>query len=209
MSSPFRPYFEKCFDEAFTRPIPAWIDLAMDMIDEQRELIASDFSIKTPAPGMAFDEPMAAALETDSALFGVLLYRIEHGIFRRDPAHPALPYLAQVMRMRTGMELYYSTQIGPRFRVMHGVGVVLGPRNRIGSDFTIYQGVTLGQRRQNSPHETMTIGNHCTIFSGAKVLGAVRIGDHVTIAANAVLLSDAQESSTYAGAPARMVRRAQ
>lgn len=204
MTSPFHPYLEKCCAELFTRTAPEWIDLAVEMIDAERELIASDFAVKAPAAnvGLRFDEPLAAAIECDAALFGTLLYRIEHGLFRRDPAHPALPYLAQIMRARTGMELYYSTEIGPRFRVIHGMGVVLGPRNRIGSDFTIYQGVTLGQRRQNSPHETMVIGDRCTIFSGAKVLGAVRLGDGVRVGANAVLLTDAEPHSTYAGSPA-------
>lgn len=204
MTSPFRPYLEKCFAGLFTRPAPEWIDLAVEMIDVQRELIASDFAVKTRAADVRvnFDEAMAAAIECDAALFATLLYRIEHGIFRRDPAHPALPYLAHIMRVRTGMELYYSTEIGPRFRVIHGMGAVLGPRNRIGSDFTIYQGVTLGQRRQNCPHETMLIGDRCTIFSGAKVLGAVRLGDGVCVGANAVLLTDAEPHSTYAGNPA-------
>jgi serine O-acetyltransferase len=136
----------------------------------------------------------------------VLLYRIEHGIFRRDPAHPSLPYFAQVMKARTGMEIYYSTQIGPRFVVMHGFGIVLGPRNRIGSDFTIYQGVTLGQRRFNRPEERIVIGDHCTLFAGAKVIGAVTLGDYVNVGANAVLLGDADSHATYAGIPATKVK---
>ena len=106
------------------------------------------------------------------------------------------------MKIRTGAELYYSTAIGPGFLVQHGVGIVLGPRNRIGKNFTIHQGVTLGQRQLHSPGESITIGDDCTVFAGAKVLGTVRLGDGVRLGANAVLLTDAEPHCTYAGIPA-------
>jgi serine O-acetyltransferase len=106
------------------------------------------------------------------------------------------------MKVKTGMEIYYSTEIGPRLIIMHGVGVVIGPRNRIGSDFIVYHNVTLGQRHVSSSHQTMVIGDHCTILAGAKILGSVKLGDHVTVGANAVLLTDAVSNSTYVGVPA-------
>lgn len=207
MKSPFHPYFELCFRTAFTKFEPAWIDLAVASIEEERELIASDFELKKPSVAAAdFSSQLAATMEVDTTVFGALLYRIESGIFRRTPLHPALPYLAQIMKLRTGMEIYYSAVIGPRFRIMHGTGLVLGPRHRIGSDFTVYQGVTLGQRQPSSPQEFITVGDHCTIFTGAKMLGTICMGDDVRLAANAVLLADADAHSTYAGIPARKVK---
>lgn len=208
VTSPLRPWFAKSFETLFTRHDAGWIALALEMVGEQRELIASDFAVKFPDAGVGahFDEALAEKIETDSSILAPLLYRIAHGIYRRDPQHPSLPYFAQVMRLRTGMEIYYSTVIGPRFLVMHGVGTVLGPRSRIGSDFMIYQGATLGQRRFYQPQERMVIGDHCTVFAGAKLIGNLRIGDHVNVGANAVLLTDAESNSTYAGIPAVKVR---
>ena len=52
----------------------------------------------------------------------------------------------------------------------------------------------------------MLIGHHCTVFAGAKILGTIKVGDHVTIAANALLLTDAESHATYAGIPAVKVR---
>lgn len=204
MNSPLRPFFELCFAGQFTRYQPEWITLGLEMIEEHRELIASDLDRRYPAasPETSLAERLAQAIELDTALLGGLLYRIEHGIFRRDPLHPSLPYFAQIMKGRTGMEIYFSTEIGPRFKVMHGFGIVIGPHNRIGSDFTIYQGVTLGQRRFNRPDERIVAGDHCTLFAGAKVIGAITVGDRVRVAANAVLLSDAEPHATYAGIPA-------
>jgi serine acetyltransferase len=109
--------------------------------------------------------------------------------------------------LRTGMEIYYSAEIGPRLRVMHGTGLVLGPRHKIGCDFAIYQGVTLGQRRYFCPDEFLTIGDRCTFFAGSAALGLLKIGDDVKFAANAVLLSDADSNSTYAGIPAVKVSK--
>ncbi len=208
VNSPLRPYLVKSFETLFIRYSPEWITLALDMVEEHRELMAGDFTVKFPDAGtrLNFDEALADKIETDTTILAPLLYRIAHGIFRRDPQHAALPYFAQVMKLRTGMEIYYSTVIGPRFLVMHGIGTVVGPRSVIGSDFMIYQGVTLGQRRVLQPKERMVIGDHCTVFAGAKLIGNLRIGDHVNVGANAVLLTDAESNSTYAGIPAVKVR---
>ena len=113
-----------------------------------------------------------------------------------------LPYFANLMRTKTAIEIYYSADIGPRFNIGHGAGLVIGPGHVIGSDFVAYDGVTLGQRHPRHPRETIIVGNHCKVCTGAKVLGQVRIGDHVRVAANAVLLTDAEAYCTYAGVPA-------
>ena len=46
---------------------------------------------------------------------------------------------------------------------------------------------------------------HRNIGAGAKVLGGVRIGDHVKIGANAVVLCDVPEGATAVGVPARVI----
>jgi serine O-acetyltransferase len=201
-------FLAKGFDHLFTVYSPEWVNLAVEMAGEAQELILSDISVKHVQFASAENQDAAVArlLDTDAAVVAAMLYRISHALFRREPKHEALPYLAQFMRVRTSMEIYYSTEIGPRFKVMHGMGVVIGPRNRIGSDFAIYQGVTLGQRRFNCGDERIVIGNNCTLFAGAKVIGAITIGDHVNLAANAVLLGDAEANSTYAGVPAKKVK---
>jgi serine O-acetyltransferase len=181
-----------------------WIDSAVEGWDEGRKLFLSDLTLKyaslTSVDDLGAD--VCDVVETDSTIEACLYYRLARSIFLCDPQHPSLRYFAQLMKFKTGSEIYYSTEIGPRLRIEHGVGIVIGPRNRIGSDFIVHQGVTLGQRRTFSPHEKMTIGDHCVIFAGAKVLGTVTIGDHVKIGANAVLLTDAESHCTYGGIPA-------
>lgn len=208
MKSAIRSYLAKGFDSLFASYTHQWLDLAAEMAEEARALILSDISVKYPQfpPDEDAGAALARILDTDATIVGTVLYRMMHALFRYEPKHEALAYYAQFMRVRTGMELYYSAEIGPRLRVMHGVGLVLGPRHRIGSDFTIYQGVTLGQRRNHCPDEFLTIGDRCTFFAGAAALGLLKIGDDVRLAANAVLLQDAEPNSTYAGAPAIKVK---
>lgn len=208
METPLSIFLRKGFGTFFTSYSEDWLALAEEIFAEHREIILSDIRRKYPdlADSPAFDVELFRIVELDGGLEAVVSYRLQRGIFLRDPRHPALPYLARLMKIRTGAEIYYSTAIRAGFMVDHGVGIVLGPRNRIGRNFTIHQGVTLGQRRLHSPDESITIGDDCTLFAGAKILGTVRLGDGVRLGANAVLLKDAEPHSTYAGIPAVKVR---
>jgi serine acetyltransferase len=206
MKKVLHAFLRRGFDALYQHYAPEWIDTAVAMAEESRVLIFSDVLVKYPDVPAEGGEALGDILETDATIVGTVLYRLSHALYRRESKHAALRYLAHFMRVRTGMEIYYSTEIGPRLCVMHGVGLVLGPRHRIGSDFTVYQGVTFGQRRIDSPGEFVTVGDHCTCYAGSAILGAVRVGDHVSLAANAVLLTDADSHATYAGAPAVKVR---
>ncbi len=201
-------FLQKWFKYYFTNYSPEWIDSALAGFGEGRALFFTDLDCVHPgaAVGQDFSLDVLNLIETRSTLEAVFLYRLTRSIFLRDPLHPSLRYFAHLMKVKTFTEIYYSTEIGPRFRIEHGFGLVIGPRNRIGSDFIVHQHVTLGQRRMFSPHETMTIGHHCVVGAGAKILGALTLGDHVTVAANAVLLNDAVSHGTYAGVPAIQVK---
>ena len=203
-------FLRKWFEHYFTNYSPDWIDAALSGFGDGRALFFSDLGCVHPSVAEAqdFNRDVLDLIETDTTLEAVFLYRLVRSIFLHDPKHASLRYFAHLMKAKTSAEIYYSTEIGPRFRVEHGFGIAVGPRNRIGSDFIVHQGVTLGQRHMYSPHETMTIGHHCVIGAGAKVLGALTIGDHVKVAANAVLLTDAESHATYAGIPAVKVKGA-
>lgn len=201
-------FFKRNLELLYGRCESSWMGAIVASMESERELILSDVTLGRPNldTGSRFARELLGIVEIDAAQLGVLLYRIERGIFLREPGHPVLPFLAQLMRFRTGMEIYYSSEIGPRFWVVHGIGIVIGPRHRIGSDFMIYQGVTLGQKHIYSSEEHLTIGDGCIFFANASALGALTLGNNVKVAAGAVLLSDAVNDSTYAGVPARKVR---
>ena len=116
-------------------------------------------------------------------------------------------WVSQRCVRRTGIEIHPAATIGRRFFIDHGTGVVIGETTEIGDDCTIYQGVTLGGTGKDTGKRHPTLGNHVMVGSGAKVLGPIKIGNNVRIAAGAVVLTDIPDNCTAVGIPARVVRR--
>lgn len=179
----------------------------MNAINDIVELIHSDYEVQCGRFGSWKKDLSSAlmAMQLSVAFEATFLYRLSHVLFIADKEDPCLPFLANMMRMRTGAEIYYSNRIGPRFNVQHGTGIVIGPNNVIGADFTIHQGVTIGQSNLNRSSEAATIGSNVTVFANAIVLGSRKIADGVTIGAGAVLCKDAdQPGGVYVGVPATL-----
>ena len=53
----------------------------------------------------------------------------------------------------------------------------------------------------------LRLGGHVDVGAGAKILGAVTIGDHARIGANAVVLSDVPPGATAVGIPAKIIQK--
>jgi serine O-acetyltransferase len=149
------------------------------------------------------DDELIKIIMLNASAEAVVLYRIENTLFHSSEDHPLLAYLANMMKIKSNAEIYYSTDIGPGFRIVHSCGTVLGPRNKIGSNFSIYQNVTIGQKR--GAIDFVTIGDKVQLSAGCKVIGKLNIGSNTVIGANAVLLNDAEPNSVYVGAPAKKV----
>ena len=101
---------------------------------------------------------------------------MSHRLWRRDMKTPAR-WLAQVTRLFTGIEIHPGATIGPRFFIDHGMGVVIGETAEIGADVTLYHGVTLGGTSLNKGKRHPTLGDRVVVGAGAKILGAITIGD--------------------------------
>ena len=78
--------------------------------------------------------------------------------------------------------------------------------HKIGKNFIIHQGVTLGQKNVNNPDETINIGDNVVLFSGVTIVGDITIGNNSLIGANSVLLKNVESNSTYAGIPAKKIK---
>jgi len=69
----------------------------------------------------------------------------------------------------------------------------------------MYQGVTLGGTGKEAGKRHPTIGNGVVIGTGAKILGNIRIGDHVKVGAGSVVVRPVPDHSTVVGVPGRVV----
>lgn len=109
-------------------------------------------------------------------------------------------------RVVFGADIPYTSKIDPSVDFMHnGLGVVIHKRTTIGSSSIIYQNVTIGGNGSKKNNGVPVIGKGVIIYSGACVLGPIKIGDNAIIGANAVVLSDVEEDSVYVGVPAKRV----
>ena len=113
---------------------------------------------------------------------------------------------SQIARHLTGIEIHPGAQIGRRFVIDHGMGIVIGETTEIGDDCLIYHGVTLGGTGKDHGKRHPTLGNNVMVSAGAKVLGPFKVGDGARIAANAVVLTEIPPEATAVGVPARVVR---
>lgn len=103
----------------------------------------------------------------------------------------------------TGIQIPIGTDVGPGLYFDHYSCIVIAATAKIGSNCTIFQGVTIGRTWNNSAPPT--IGDNCIICAGAKIIGDVKIGNNVVVGANAVVTKDIPDYSVVAGIPAHII----
>jgi serine O-acetyltransferase len=118
-------------------------------------------------------------------------------------------FVSHWARWFTGIEIHPGAQIGRRFFIDHGMGVVIGETALIGNDCTLYHGVTLGGTSWNKGKRHPTLGNGVVIGAGAKVLGPIELGDNAKVGSNAVVVKSVPAGATVIGIPAREVESVQ
>src|ERR1019366_3726220 len=144
-------------------------------------------------------------LATWPGVHAVLAHRVAHAL--HGVGVPLLPRLiAAVARSVTGIEIHPAARIGDGCFIDHGMGVVVGETAEIGSDVTLYQGVTLGGTGFVTGKRHPTVQDNVTIGSGAKLLGPITIGHGAKIGANRVVTHDVPPNSTVVGNPGHPVR---
>jgi len=164
-------------------------------------------------------EDIAAVLERDPAaksrLEVVLLYSGLHALWGYRFHHWLWIHgwrftarmLSQWGRLITGIEIHPGAQVGRRFFVDHGMGVVIGETTIIGDDVTLFQGVTLGGTGKETGKRHPTLHNNVVVGAGARVLGNIVIGENSRIGAGSVVLRDVPDNSTVVGVPGHIVLR--
>jgi serine O-acetyltransferase len=99
----------------------------------------------------------------------------------------------------------YSATIGRRVVIEHQSGIVIHGNSVIGDECVIRQGCTLGNKTLDRPHDAPRLGNRVNVGAGAKILGAVTVGDDAVIGANSVVLKDVPAGMIAVGLPAMNV----
>lgn len=156
-----------------------------------------------------FDRDPAArnsfeVLTTYPGVHALLWHRVSHffwGIHLKWFAR----FLSLISRIITGIEIHPGAQIGRRFFIDHGMGVVIGETAVIGDDVTLYHGVTLGGTSWSKGKRHPTLGNDVVVGAGAKVLGPITLANGSRVGSNAVVVKDVPENATVVGIPGHIV----
>lgn len=141
-----------------------------------------------------------------SGLHAIWFYRVTHWLWVKKVYFLAR-WLSQFARWLTGVEIHPGAVIGRRFFIDHGMGVVIGETSEIGDDVTFYHGVTMGGVSLEKGKRHPTLGNRVVVGAGAKVLGAIEIGECSRIGANAVVVKSVPPESVVVGIPGQVVKR--
>ena len=132
-------------------------------------------------------------------------YKIAHKLYLKKI--PILPKLIKLFCF-----LIYNSSIpyecilgkGTRF-AYSGIGVVLHKRTVIGKNCMIGTQVTVGGK--SGHFEVPVIGDNVYLATGAKILGPIKIGNNVTVGANAVVIKDVPDNCVVAGIPAKIIKQ--
>jgi serine O-acetyltransferase len=132
-------------------------------------------------------------------------YRMHWPLFPRAGMSVFYRVLYRHVRNHYGIELPYSAKVGRRVVIEHQGAIVVHGNSVIGDGCILRQGVTLGNRHLSAPFDAPILDRHVNVGAGAKILGAVRIGENACIGANAVVLADVPANRTAVGIPAKLL----
>lgn len=125
-------------------------------------------------------------------------YRVAHKLLNLQiPLIPRI--ISEMAHSETGIDIHPRAQIGEKFTIDHGTGVVIGSTSIIGNNVQIFQGVTLGAKsfpldEHGNPIKGIPrhpiVEDNVVIYAGATILGRVTIGESAIIGGNVWVTSD-------------------
>ena len=131
-------------------------------------------------------------------------HRVAHTLWKwQVPFFPRL--ISHIGRFFTGIEIHPGASIGEGFFIDHGMGVVIGETSEIGDNVALYQGVTLGGTSLLKKKRHPTLGDNVVVGAGAKLIGAITIGESSKIGAGSVVITSVPPHATVVGVPGRVV----
>jgi serine O-acetyltransferase len=178
--------------------------------------ITSAFAASLPDLRHVLDSDVEAAYAGDPAARSVdevlLCYPCIIAIIHHRIAHKlhqlGAPLVARIVsetaNSSTGIDIHPGAQIGHSFFIDHGTGVVIGETAIIGNRVRLYQAVTLGAKRFSVEADGNLarggarhpiIEDDVVIYSGATILGRVKIGQGSVIGGNVWITQDVAPGS--------------
>jgi serine O-acetyltransferase len=113
-------------------------------------------------------------------------------------------FVAHVSRFVTGIEIHPAAKLGRGVFIDHGMGIVIGETAEVGDNVNLLQGVTLGGTSTRREKRHPTLEANVTVGAGAKIIGAITIGEYSRIGAGSVVVRDVPPNAVVVGVPGRV-----
>ena len=205
-------------------------EVAMLMPGTDAKAIVAAFVARLPEVKRLVETDVQAAYEGDPAatspmevvmaypgLYAVTIHRLAHELYNlKVPIIPRI--MSELAHSKTGIDIHPGAQIGERFFIDHGTGVVVGETTVIGKNVKLYQGVTLGAKSFQKDPETgalvkgikrhPNVEDNVVIYAGATILGGdTTIGHDSEIGGSVWLINSVPPNSrVYNKPPAPEIR---
>ncbi|MGB5325406.1 MAG: serine O-acetyltransferase [Pseudomonadales bacterium] len=114
-------------------------------------------------------------------------------------------YIQHIASLRFHVDVHPAAKLGHGLMFDHATGIVIGETAEVGNDVSMLHGVTLGGSGCSAGKRHPTIGNGVMISCGAKILGAIRVGEGVKIGGGSLVLESVPDHVTVVGVPARII----
>lgn len=133
----------------------------------------------------------------------LLLHRVAHILWSNNQFYSALA-VHSITTRQLSVDIHPAAQLGVGIMIDHATGVVIGETAVVNNDVSIMQGVTLGGTGKEGGDRHPKIGRGVLLGANSSVLGNIRIGEGVKVAAGSVVLKDVPPHMTVAGIPAQI-----
>lgn len=149
---------------------------------------------------------------TRQGIWAIISYRFARWVLyecRFKPLRFLLKPIALVLHLFvqtiTGILINPDIDIGPGFYIGHYGTIFMGGETKIGKFCNVSQGNTFGYAGRGENRGLPELGDFVYVAPGAKIIGKVKIGNHVAIGANAVVTKDLPDNAVAVGIPAKII----
>lgn len=152
---------------------------------------------------------LLSALLTDSPFKHTFWFRTTGFVYSR-PAlrytlYPLVRTIYRHYQHKHGVWIPPVTQIGSGLFLEHLSDIFINGRAVIGKNCNVANGVTVGQTNRGPRKGYPVVGDNVFIGPGAKILGAVTVGNNVAIGANCVVVRDVPDNAVVASRPGEVI----
>jgi len=108
-----------------------------------------------------------------------------------------------ILEVIFGISIPKSVKAGGGLRIYHFGSIFIHRNAEFGSNCTLRQGVTIGNRYNDD--SAPKLSDNVELGAYAQVLGDIKLGDNVKIGAMSVVLKSIADNATACGVPAKII----